>query len=83
MNYVLLVILIAVGIYDIYLTAKKHPTLSQQYQALLPTWADMVVFGAALYILLAELSWVDWRLKVIMAAIAGHIFWPNKERYDG
>ena len=37
MNYVILALLIGVGIYDIYLSLKDHPTLSQQYQKLLPT----------------------------------------------
>lgn len=82
MNYVLLIILIATGVYDLYLVFKKHPTLSQQYQKLFPTWVDMIVFGVLLYSLLTCCMWVDWRLKVTIMGIIGHICWPNKERYD-
>lgn len=86
MNYVILILLIVVGVYDLYLAIKKHPTLSQQYQRLLPTWADMVVFGVCLYALTTDgnlFVWVDWRLKVAIMGIIGHVVWPNKERYNG
>lgn len=82
MNYVILVLLIAVGVYDLYLALKKHPTLSQQYQRLLPTWMDVILFGCILFNMLTCFMWVDWRLKVVIMGIIGHIVWPNKERYE-
>ena len=81
MNYIVLILLIATGVYDLYLVAKDHPTLSQQYQKLLPGWADMIVFGLILWTLLVGHMWMDWRLKVVMAGIIGHIVWSNRERY--
>lgn len=81
MNYIVLLLLIVVGLYDFYLVVKKHPTLSQQYQALFPIWVDMVVFGVCLYVLLTGFLWMDWRLKVAIMGIIGHAVWPNKERY--
>ncbi len=81
MNYIVLILLIATGIYDLYLVIKKHPTLSQQYQKLLPTWADTIIFGIVLYSLITQISWMDWRLKVAIMGIIGHVVWPNKERY--
>ncbi len=81
MNYIVLILLIATGIYDLYLVVKKHPTLSQQYQRLLPTWVDMIIFGIVLYSLLTGHMWMDWRLKVAIMGIIGHVVWPNKERY--
>ena len=82
MNYIVLIMLILIGIYDLYLVVKKHPTLSQQYQKLLPTWIDMVIFVCCLFALINGLPWVDWRLKVAIMGIIGHVVWPNKERYE-
>lgn len=82
MNYVLLIMLIATGVYDLYLVIKKHPTLSQQYQKLFPTWLDLCFMGLILYTLLAGFPWMDYRIKTVIAMIVGHIFWPNKERYE-
>jgi len=81
MNYIVLILLIAMGVYDLYLVAKQHPTLSQQYQKLLPGWADLIVFNVALYFLITGFSWMDWRLKVTIMGIVGHIVWANRERY--
>lgn len=81
MNYIILILLIIIGLYDLYLVVRKHPTLSQRYQRLLPTWADMIVFGLMMWTLLAHHPWMDWRLKVVMAGIIGHIVWSNRERY--
>ena len=82
MNYVLIVLLIAVGVYDIYLAIKKHPTLSQQYQKLFPTWLDLIMLNVLLFILLTHFMWIDWRLKVVMSMTLGHICWSNSERYN-
>ena len=82
MNYVLIVLLVAIGLYDLYLVVKKHPTLSQQYQKLFPKWLDMIIFGITLYVLLTSFMWVDWRLKVVIGMFAGHVLFPNKETYE-
>jgi len=82
MNYVIMALLIVVGVYDIYLVIKIHPTLSQQYQRLFPGWADMIIFNVALYFLITGFPWIDWRLKVVMSGIIGHIVWANRERYE-
>lgn len=82
MNYIVLALLIAVGLYDLYLVVRRHPTLSQQYQKLCPTWLDVLIFGMWLYILLTSNMWMDWRLKVAIMGIIGHVVWPNKERYE-
>ena len=81
MNYVVIALLVVVGIYDIYLAVKKHPTISQQYQALFPTWMDMIICGLVMYTLIAHHPWLDWRLKVLIAGIIGHVVWSNSERY--
>jgi hypothetical protein len=44
MNYILLAIVIPIGVYDIILAIKDKTTISQAYQKLLPTWADIIVF---------------------------------------
>ncbi len=81
MNYLILAILILIGGYDVYLSIKKHPTLSQQYQKLLPTWQDVIVLA----FLLAGLCFmpeIHPALRIWMGGILGHIVWPNKERYQ-
>lgn len=81
MNWILLALLIVTGLYDIYLVVKRHPTLSQQYQKLFPAWVDMVSFVQMLCLLLFCFSWMDWRIKIIIAAFGGHILFPSKETY--
>lgn len=80
MNYVILAMLIGIGIYDIYLSLKDHPTLSQQYQKLLPTWVDVIIL-ACILTGLSYLEQIHPALRIWIAGICGHICWPNKERY--
>ena len=80
MNWIILGILICVGIYDIYLSIVDHPTLSQQYQKLLPTWKDMIILAIVLTAL-CYLESIHPALRIWIAGISGHIVWPNKERY--
>ena len=80
MNYVILALLIGVEIFDIYLSLKDQPTISQEYQKLLPTWQDIIVLAMALTSL-CFLEAVHPALRIWIAGILGHVFWPNKERY--
>lgn len=81
MNYIILTLLIIVGIYDVYLFVVKRPTVSQQYQKFFPTWKDLI-FLAIILTSLCFLSSVHPALRIWIAGIAGHICWPNKERYE-
>jgi len=80
MNYVILTVLALVTIYNIFLSMNKRATLSQRYQKLLPTWADMIILGAILTGL-CFLPMIHPALRIWIAGICGHICWPNKERY--
>lgn len=80
MNYVILTILVLIGIYDIWLAFTDKPTLSQQYQKLLPTWVDIIVL-AILLVGLCFLTAIHPAIRIWLAAICGHIIFPNKERY--
>ncbi len=82
MNYILIILLIAMGLYDLYLVRKKRSTLSQQYQKLFPTWVDLIILGICLYFLLTGFAWVDPRIKIVVAMVLGHVCWSNRERYE-
>ena len=84
MNYCVLSVLVGLGLWDIYLSAKDKPTLSQMYQKLLPTWADLIVFACGLTgLCFWKYYWpeLDFTLAVVMAGFFGHVTFPNKERY--
>lgn len=71
--------LFVVGGYDLYLELTGRRTISEAYQALLPTWADILI-------LLAVLPGIHFLpvypfFKIVLAALAGHIFFPNKETW--
>lgn len=80
MNYVILAMLIVVGGFNIGLSLEGHPTISQRYQKLFPTWLDMIILALVL-IVLCFLP-IHPALKVWIASLCGHICWPNKERYN-
>lgn len=81
MNYVILILLIAIAIYNIYLSLTKQNTLSQQYQRLFPAWLDVIILVGILTGL-CFLSTVHIALRIWIAGICGHVCWSNKERYE-
>lgn len=74
-------IIVVIGLYDLVLILSYKPTISQAYQRLFPTWVDMIVL-AALIVGVCFLP-ISYILKVLLGAIAGHVCWPNKERWGG
>ncbi|KKM61556.1 hypothetical protein LCGC14_1530480 [marine sediment metagenome] len=84
MNYVILTILLAAGIFDIFLSVTARTTISQAYQKLFRTWIDIGIFAAGLAGLCVWHYYqpeLDFTLAVVMAGVWGHIVFPNKERY--
>jgi len=79
MNTVLLVLLLAILAYDLYLVLTNRRTISARYQAMFPTWFDLF----ALVLILPGLVYINlWpALKVVLAVVAGHLLWPNSERW--
>lgn len=78
-NLIVLIILAFVAAIDLWLIFTKRPTISQAYQRLAPTWWDMCLM--AILTLAIIYSPLDPAIKVLLGVIAGHIAWPNKERY--
>lgn len=76
----LLLFFVAVAfLYDAFLVEVGEPTISQSYQALFPTWVDILIslpVVAVIYFL-----HVHQGIKAILFYLAGHIFFPNKERF--
>ena len=78
-DWILLSILVIVGGFDLWLVIMKRPTISHRYQAIFPTWIDLIIL-IGLVILICKLS-ISSTIKILYGVIAGHIAWPNKERY--
>ncbi|HDY66666.1 MAG TPA: hypothetical protein ENH85_02620 [Candidatus Scalindua sp.] len=84
MNYIILVILLIIGVFDMFLSFTKQRTISQAYQMIFPTFIDIIIFTAGL---VGICVWhyfkpeLDFSLAVVMAGFFGHITFPNKERY--
>lgn len=84
MNYIILILLILVGIYDLNLVFTKKQTISQRYQKLFPPAEDCFIFGVGVFLicLLHGLApRIDFTLWVVIAALLGHICLPAKETY--
>ncbi len=78
-NITIGIALAIVAVVDLWLVFTKRPTISHRYQALFPTFFDLILLVAVMVVLF-EVE-LDTRLKVVLAILAGHIFFPNKERY--
>jgi hypothetical protein len=74
MGWVLIVVLAAIGAFDLYLVIKKKDTISQRYHKMLPQWADYVVL-----VVVAGGVWWFWGELVfsifMFGVIAGHLMW--------
>lgn len=73
-DWLLLIALIGVGIYDLVLVLKGKRTISQRYHKLLPQWADYIVMITLL--VLIGLNTPDGRLVYcILGVVLGHLCW--------
>lgn len=72
--WIMIVVMAAVGIYDLYLVLKKRDTISQRYRKLFPQWIDyliMVGFLAGVWIVFSEQAFAP----VMLGVIVGHLCW--------
>jgi hypothetical protein len=79
LNEIFLFLLIVVGFYDLFLVTADLPTISQRYQRLFSTGIDCILLSVVILGLVWLPIWM-W-MKMLLCAIAGHIFWPNKETH--
>jgi hypothetical protein len=79
LNLIVIVILGIIAAVDLWLEITGRITISEWYQAQFPTWADLLimcgVFTGVIFLPVAV------PLKVFLGLLAGHVFWPNKERF--
>lgn len=71
--------LVIVAMVDLWLIFTHQRTISQRYQALFPTSFDMVLMVT--FICLVYNAGLDRMVQLVLGALAGHLFWPNKERH--
>ena len=79
MNLILTFVLGVILLFDLWLALTKRKTISAWYQEQFPSWYDMVPM--LLIILLLSHVNIHNALRVVLAVITGHLFWPNIERY--
>lgn len=71
--------IIVIGFYDLFLIGAKKRTISHAYQRLFPTWVDIAILvPLAVGIVFLPVSPL---IKVTLAVLAGHVFFPNKETW--
>jgi hypothetical protein len=76
-NFVFLLLIFIVAAVDVWLVITHRKTISQWYQARFVTTVDIVIMVTLLCIVC--LLPIRFELKVLLGAVAGHVFWPNKE----
>jgi uncharacterized membrane protein SirB2 len=84
MNYIVLAVLVAIGVYDLYLVFTKQATLSQRYQRLFPAWLDTIIFALGIFVICylhKIFPQIDFTIWAIMLAFFGHLTFANKETY--
>ena len=77
-DWILLFVLIAVGIVDLYLVSKKKETISQRYHKLFPQRIDNIILVASVVIV----GWLVPNARLvyyILGVIAGHLFWRGDD----
>lgn len=78
-SLIILIVLAVVAIVDLWLILTKRATISQAYQKQFPTWFDICTM---LILMLGIIySPLHPTIKVLLGVLAGHVFFPNKERF--
>ncbi len=78
MDWVLLFILIAIGVVDLYLVSKDKETISQRYHKLFPQRIDNIILIASV----VAVGWLVPNARLvyyILGIIAGHLFWRGND----
>ncbi len=68
-------------IYKLCFSGKGKPTISQAYQKCFSPKMDMLIL-MTLAFMISQLSFLWIFLRVWLGVLAGHIFWPNKEKFS-
>lgn len=84
-SIILFTVLIAIGIWDIYLAFTTKDTLSKKYQRLFPRAVDAIFFVLGIIAIGFLHKWfptIDFSVWTITAAFWGHITFANTETYE-
>jgi len=76
-SILLLIVLICVGVFDLYLLHTKQPTFSQRIHRLFPKWLDIVIMCVLLGCVWWLFGGVGTFVKVLIGVIVGHLFWQE------
>lgn len=79
LNELALFLILTIGGYDVWLILAGKETISCRFQRYFPTWVDMILLVAVVIVI--YMLPILCGLKVLLAALAGHVFFPNRERY--
>jgi hypothetical protein len=73
-------LILVVGGYDVWLILAGKETISCRFQRYFPTWVDMILLVAV--VIGIYMLPILCGLKVLLATLAGHVFFPNRERWQ-
>lgn len=73
---IVLIAMIAIGIYDLYLVFKKQKTISQRIHAMFPKWTDIGIM-VGLLVLTWWIGGITLFVPVMSGVIIGHLFWQE------
>ncbi len=73
---ILVLVLISIGLYDLYRVYRKKDTISRKVQAWFPKWGDALVLIGIL-ILVWLVYGPAYFVTVMLGCILGHFFWES------
>lgn len=73
----LLIILICIGVFDLYLYFTNQLTFSQRIHRLFPKWLDIIIMCVLLGCVWWLFGGVSTFVKVLIGVIVGHLFWQD------
>jgi len=75
--WLILIVLIMIGLFDLYLCLTGQKTFSQRIHRLLPKWADILVMIGLLVCTWWLFGGEKMFVPVMIGVIMGHLFWQE------
>lgn len=73
-NWIILILLIGIGIFDLYLYFKEQKTISQRIHCMFPKWLDIIIM-VGLLVGVWKIGQQKLFIPVMLGVIIGHLFW--------
>jgi len=73
-NWIILVLLISIGVFDLYLYFEEQKTISQRIHRMFPKWLDISIM-IGLLVGVWRIGQQELFIPVMLGVIIGHLFW--------